>query len=230
MVSQRAVAADDGHLVVVGAHADAFARHVVDDDEVEVLWRRALRVRCRSRARSPRRIRPRRRPFATSSSRSARRMSTVGTSSRVSVSAPFLSLLAATSRGRQSATAAAMIRTRAPASASRTAACMSAAVSTSTTSSPGCAAGAGAAVTRVTRRAPPDRGRGELVAHLPARSIADEAHRVDRLSGSTRGDHEAQAVDGGVRPRRQGAPSPPTTITSGSTMRPVLSWPLASRP
>ena len=78
-----------------------------------------------------------------------------------------------------------------------------------TTSRPGCRRRVAAAVTSVTRRSLPDRSGGELVAHLAARSIADESHRVDRLASSTRGDHEAETVDGGVRPRRQGAPSPP---------------------
>ena len=58
------------------------------------------------------------------------------------------------------------------------------------------------------RRAEPQRRRGDLVPHSAAGPIADEAHRVDRFTGSTGGDHETKTGDAGVRPRRQGWPSP----------------------
>ena len=40
---------------------------------------------------------------------------------------------------------------------------------------------------------------GEREAHAPARAVADEAHRVDRLAGAAGGDEDAQAVPGAAR-------------------------------
>ena len=206
---QGTVAADDGHLIVVGAHADAFLRHIVDDDEVEVF---GVELRtgvvdhvlglsrepddedtgCRTvRAECPEDV-------DGGHQLEGQRVRSLLELLRCHLARPPVrhggghdQHARAGQRGtnRRVHLVSGFHRHHLqPAECSR--------------GRTGCH--------QRHRRALPDRRRRQLVAHLAARSIADESHRVDRLSRAACRDHDVQTVDGGVRPRRQGLPSPST--------------------
>ena len=193
--SQRhvlAVGRQDRRLVRVGAEARA--------RPADRGWRPADRDPCAracpsrpprrrsSRPRSPTRIWPGRRRSPSSA-----RMSGVGSSCSSGTPSSFLSLRSARSFGRKSATAAAITIDVGVGGVRENRVAHLLGGSTAITSTP-------AAAARQRRvRAPaspwrrePSASRGDRDAHLAARAVPDEPHRVDRLVGRSRGHEDAR--------------------------------------
>ena len=177
---------DDGDLVLVRADADALGEDVVEHEQVDALGgllvARPLQLRARPRRRSRRGRGPgsRRLGEDVDSAHELER--------RASRASPRSILPSSRVARRKSATAAAMTSTSASPTCSRTAAAISSALSTRHD--------VVRRAVRGLRRDEHDAGAaqvglvGHRAAHLAARAVADEAHRVDALARAAGGDDD----------------------------------------
>ena len=196
---------DQMHGVGVAAHDAGRRRHVVGENPVAAFSWRAWPWHWRSRRRSRRQSRSPAAAGRLCDARCVDRMSGFSTSSSVGVRpCCFLILLSLGLSARQSATAAANTATSAG-SAVSTASSICRAVSTLTTVTPGGSGMLTGPLTRTTSAPARGRGRGDRVALFARGSVGDEAHRIDRLVGRTRGHQHALARErSGVAQQRLG--------------------------